>query len=109
MPDTPQPPHHAKEHLDKANDLKLQGNELFKASKWNEALVSYRTALGHLPPRNRPAEPELDQADGDSPGPTGDPIAAAVTEASNPLDAECAKARAVLYANIGACLSKLVS
>ena len=106
MPDTPQ---HAREHLDKANERKLEGNELFKASKWNEALVSYRTALGHLPPRNRSTTPEPNQADVDSPAPTGDPSAAAATEIPNALDAECAKARAILHANIGACLSKLVS
>lgn len=99
----------ARERLDKANELKLEGNELFKASKWNEALVSYRTALGHLPPPNRSAKPELDQADVDSPGPTGDPSAAEVRDIPDALDAECAKARAVLHANIGACLSKLVS
>ncbi|KAF8559268.1 hypothetical protein OG21DRAFT_1493199 [Imleria badia] len=97
----------AREHLDKANELKLEGNDSFKASKWNEALVSYRTALSHLPPRNQSAKPELDQADIDSAGPAGDPSVAAVSDIPNALDAECAKARAVLHANIGACLSKL--
>lgn len=99
----------AREHLDKANELKLEGNDLFKASKWNEALVSYRTALSHLPPRNRSVNSELDQPDVDSPGPASDPSVAAVSDVSNALDTECAKARAVLHANIGACLSKLVS
>ncbi|KAG8219970.1 hypothetical protein J3R82DRAFT_975 [Butyriboletus roseoflavus] len=92
----------AKEHLDKANELKREGNGLFKATKWNEALVSYRTALSQLPP----AKPELDQADIDSPGsrqrsPSVEPSAAAVTDNPNTVDSECAKARAVLYANIG--------
>lgn len=104
----------AKERLDKANEMKLEGNELFKATQWNEALVSYRTALSQLPPRQQSATPELDQTNIDSSGscqqpPTGEPSAAAVTDIPNALDSECAKARAVLYANIGACLSKLVS
>lgn len=89
--------------LDRANELKLQGNDLFKASKWTEALVSYKTALGHLPPRTQSA------TDIDSPEPTGDPTVAAAPDVPDALDAQCAKARAVLYANIGACLSKLVS
>lgn len=105
----------ANEHLDRANELKVEGNELFKATKWNEALVSYRTALSQLPPRKQSAKSELDQADIDSPEsrqqpPTGDPSGGAVSDIiPNALDLECAKARAVLYANIGACLSKLVS
>ncbi|KAF8446129.1 TPR-like protein [Boletus edulis BED1] len=100
----PQPP---REQLDKANELKLEGNELFKARKWNEALVSYRTALSHLPPRNRSDKPDLDQADVDSQGLTEDPNMAAVSDIPDALDAECEKARSVLYANIGACLSKM--
>lgn len=104
----------ASERLDKANELKLEGNELFKATKWNEALVSYRTALGQLPLRKQSVKSELDQADIDSPDfpqqpPTGDSSVTTMTDTSNALDSECAKARAVLYANIGACLSKLVS
>lgn len=101
----------AKGHLDKANELKLEGNDLFRASKWTAALVSYRTALSHLPPRKRSAEPESDQADVDSarqPS-TGDPDGGHVTDIPSALDVECGKARAVLYANIGACLAKLVS
>ncbi|KAH0838466.1 TPR-like protein [Lanmaoa asiatica] len=102
----------AKEHLDKADELKLEGNGLFKATKWNEALVSYRTALSHLPPRKQSAQPELDQADVDSPESrqqpsTKDSSVAAMTDIPDALDSAFAKARAVLYANIGACLSKL--
>ncbi|KAN0100786.1 hypothetical protein V8E55_000770 [Tylopilus felleus] len=96
-----------RERLDKANELKLEGNESFKATKWNEALVSYRTALGHLPPRHPPAEPGSDQADLDSPGPTTEPDVASMSDGVDVLDAECAKVRAVLHANIAACLLKL--
>lgn len=104
----------ANERLDKANELKLEGNELFKATKWNEALVSYRTALSQLPPQKQSANSEPDQADIDSSESrqqplTGDPSVGAVQDIPSTLDSECAKARAVLYANIGACLSKLVS
>lgn len=101
----------AKEHLDKANELKLEGNALFKASNWTSALVSYRTALSHLPPRKQSIEPESDQADTNPPRrpSTEDPSGAAVSDTPDAHDAECRKLRAVLYANIGACLAKLVS
>ncbi|KIJ68237.1 hypothetical protein HYDPIDRAFT_106388, partial [Hydnomerulius pinastri MD-312] len=105
-----------RECLDKANELKLEGNDLFKASRWNEALVSYRTALAQLPPRKRTAErhtdhgPSSEPTDADSghEQPSGESTnRSASPEAPDELDEECSKARAVLYANIGACLLKL--
>jgi len=100
-----------RDRLDEASQLKLEGNESFKAAKWNEALVSYRTALSHLPPQKRSTEPDRDHdVHDDPPGPSqqpSDPSPATVTDIPNQLHPECAKARAVLYANIAACLSKL--
>ncbi|KAF9243941.1 TPR-like protein [Melanogaster broomeanus] len=74
------------QRLGKANELKLEGNELFKASKWSEALVSYRTALNQLPPRKRLAEQDIDP-------PT---LMQTQTKSNHQLDIECSKTRAVL-------------
>ncbi|KAF9229506.1 TPR-like protein [Gyrodon lividus] len=101
-----------KQHLGKADDLKIEGNKLFKASKWSEALVSYRTALSQLPSRQRSAERDIDPSDtdvdthADHERPSGEGTSASASPESE-LGTECSKARAVLYANIGACLLKL--
>jgi hypothetical protein len=104
------------QRLVKADDLKLEGNELFKASKWSEALTSYRTALSQLPPQQRSVEPDIDPSDTDldTPEDHGQPSGRGTSASASPgvpneLEVECSKARAVLYANIGACLLKLVS
>ncbi|KAH7883769.1 hypothetical protein F5I97DRAFT_1584674 [Phlebopus sp. FC_14] len=104
-----------RECLDRANHLKLEANALFKAGKWSEAVVSYRTALGQLPPRRQSAIPAQDHP---SAGGTAvdhvhdhpsDIIASdsALPEPGDGVDLECSKARAVINANIGACLLKL--
>ncbi|KAG1715636.1 hypothetical protein ID866_1518 [Astraeus odoratus] len=96
--------------LEKANELKLEGNELFKASKWSEALVAYRTGLGHLPRRKRslkhPADRELSSDDGTEEDHDEAPQHAE-QEPPSEVERECAKARAVLHSNIAACLTKL--
>ena len=100
----------AKERLDKANELKLEGNDSFKASQWTQALVSYRTALHQLPPRKQLANPDPDEADVDAPQqPSAGDSRVAAADVANALDVECQKARAILHANIGACLAKLAS
>jgi hypothetical protein len=38
--------------LEEAEELKQEGNDLFRRSKWNEALQSYRNGLARLPKRN---------------------------------------------------------
>ncbi|KAL4068232.1 hypothetical protein V8B97DRAFT_873149 [Scleroderma yunnanense] len=97
-----------KECLEKADELKLEGNGLFKAGSWTEALVAYRTALGYLPPRKRPLNQSADH----------DPITATddahdeqlqnvQPEPASALELECSKVRAILNANIAACLMKL--
>ncbi|KAI6045002.1 TPR-like protein [Pisolithus marmoratus] len=98
--------------LDEANSLKLEGNDLFKAGKWTEALVAYRTALSHLPPRRHPVNPPAD-GDPSSSDITGAPDEHDKTpestqpEAPTEDDVELSKARAVVNANIAACLIKL--
>ncbi|KAJ8596540.1 TPR-like protein [Rhizopogon salebrosus TDB-379] len=98
--------------ITEADELKQEGNESFRASSWSEALVSYRTALSRLPKRKKqPVSPDSLQ-DGTSDegtqssssnGPTQEEGSNALSE----LEVECAKTRAVLNANIGACLVKL--
>lgn len=102
-----------KQCLDKANGLKLEGNDLFKAGKWTEALVAYRTALSHLPPRKRPAtvnQPnDVDPSSSDiteTPD-EHDKAVESTPEAPTQDEVELSKARAVVNANIAACLIKL--
>ncbi|OSX67409.1 hypothetical protein POSPLADRAFT_1130294, partial [Postia placenta MAD-698-R-SB12] len=98
-----------------ADELKQEGNEHFRAKRWEEALASYRAGLGRLPKRKAASSggpPDSDEdAEGVSEGPApaqGDvaPEAAAEQPPSE-LELECAKARAVMNANIGACYVKL--
>lgn len=110
------------QQLEKASGLKQEGNELFKKGEWTEALVAYRTALGHVPPKTPPldepvnGDPSADDntrtgsrrdeiPDDAPPSPSPPPPKPPISES----EAECAKARAVLHANIAACLVKLVS
>jgi hypothetical protein len=94
----------------------------FKAGGFHEALVSYHTALACLPPRKSRGkekettverEPSDDEGEStDVPNVTeiiGSEDAEEVAESNEVGQAECAKARAVLNANIGACHVKLVS
>lgn len=136
-----------------AEVLKVEGNDHFRASRWNEALVSYRSALGRLPRRKsverntkggakgrkkwdikgkgrEDGDEDLEKAKEsvDAAIPSSS-VQAEPGEASgaaeekedkaeenekeepvklSPLEMECAKARSVLNANIGACHIKLV-
>ncbi|OAX44810.1 TPR-like protein [Rhizopogon vinicolor AM-OR11-026] len=109
--------HDIKKCITEADELKREGNESFRASRWSEALVSYRTALSRLPRRKKqPVSPDNLQDDTSDEGArssSSKPEVPAPEEdleqASVPceLEAECCKARAVLNANIGACLVKL--
>ena len=119
--------------LGEAEDLKKEGNDLFRRSEWNEALQCYRNGLARLPKRRDPV-PLSPPASSSSPGPpttddAGDPpspvaegeVHGASTDAENqsepsdrvnadsPLERECAKARSVLHANIATCHLKLAS
>ena len=110
-----------------AEEMKQEGNEHFRGKRWNEALATYRSALGHLPKRKPKIVPptskgkekaELDevdvekagkdQADSDTKTPPEDASTATPEPEPTPLELECAKARATLSANIGACYVKLV-
>ncbi|KAJ7646857.1 hypothetical protein FB45DRAFT_891631 [Roridomyces roridus] len=102
--------------LSAAEELKAEGNDHFRAGRWEEALVAYRAGVGRLPPRKvKPivrgsrdvdGEAEAEEEDGD-----GDGDDAKVEEEPEipptPEEIEYAKVRAVLNANIGACYVKL--
>ncbi|CDO76628.1 hypothetical protein BN946_scf184868.g42 [Trametes cinnabarina] len=110
--------------LSDADALKQEGNEHFRSKQWDQALASYRAALGRLPKRH--VSPRLEdkgkaRADEDVENDEASSEAAAASASDAPptdeaqrsamtlseVQLECAKARAVLNANIGACFMKL--
>ena len=114
------------ECLDRAEELKLEGNDHFRARRWDEAICSYRTALGQLPNREKKKDngngKGRDAAVHDDDGDDGDddswpsqedadaPTETETVPESPPTeqDLALAKTRAVLNANIAACYVKLV-
>ncbi|KAJ7293298.1 hypothetical protein C8J57DRAFT_1041987 [Mycena rebaudengoi] len=108
----------AQERLHVAEEFKSEGNDHFRARRWEEALVAYRAGLEQLPLRRLPKTqptPEDDDAppieDTESENQTTKADETDAKEEQNPMtpeeETECAKARAVLNANIGACYVKL--
>ncbi|KIY63640.1 TPR-like protein [Cylindrobasidium torrendii FP15055 ss-10] len=108
--------------LARADELKNEGNDHFRAQRWNEALVAYQSGLGQLPkrplPRNTVVETDPYQDDSDeeesskrTPGTPKDPTptqeAESVATPSSPTPDIYSKPRAVLNANIAACYLKL--
>ena len=103
------------ECLHDAEELKQEGNEYFRAKSWNEALTAYRRGLGRLPKRkvSKGKEKVVIEHDEDLEVPQQEPTdkdkdPEGITDATPPLDIDCAKARAILNANIGACYVKMV-
>ncbi|KAJ7130079.1 TPR-like protein [Mycena crocata] len=99
------------ESLRIAEELKIEGNDHFRAGKWDEALVAYRTGLGRLPPRKQEPSPAIIE-DEDDISAHDEPEASTAPKEDEDVsmtaeETECAKARAVLNANIGACFVKL--
>jgi hypothetical protein len=102
--------------LQEADTLKQEGNDLFRASKWEAALSTYRSALGRLPKRIEPLAPvpprRDDAIDDDTPEEFSTAPPSPVDEEGStsppPHAAELSKARATLNANIAACFVKLV-
>ncbi|KAI0004300.1 TPR-like protein [Russula compacta] len=106
--------------LGEAEELKQEGNGLFRRGKWNEALQSYRNGLARLPKRKSPPSPPsppataTDSSEGNPPPGEGEATSASAeaepTVHANVdplLERECVKARSVLHANIAACHVKL--
>lgn len=94
--------------LQKADDLKAEGNDHFRSKGWNEALAAYQAGLSQLPsgmkdegPSNRDEDPS-DEDEKVLTTPDKPDQNASQSE-------DCAIRRAVLNANIGACYIKLVA
>ncbi|KAF9569754.1 TPR-like protein [Agrocybe pediades] len=104
-------------NLDIANERKAQGNELFRAGKWNEALVAYQAALNCVPKRPQPKGKERSPDDNPSIDRTEEAASVTQQEEVAPIDVsspgvsedekKLTNLRAVLSANIGACHVKL--
>ncbi|KAJ6627212.1 TPR-like protein [Mycena sp. CBHHK59/15] len=96
-----------------AEEYKNEGNDHFRARRWDEALAAYRTGLGRLPKRRKQeVQSTVDDEDALSTEDSelGDKNATKEDSDSIPMtpeETECAKTRAVLNANIGACFVKL--
>ncbi|THH02146.1 hypothetical protein EW026_g688 [Hermanssonia centrifuga] len=108
---------HIKRCLGEAEELKQEGNDHFRSKRWDEALAAYRSGLGRIPKRKenktrrKPTDAQVD--DQDDPGTKGasggssDIQEVAAEPEPTELEVECAKTRAVINANIGACYVKL--
>jgi hypothetical protein len=104
--------------LVEAEELKQDGNGLFRLNRWNEALERYRSGLARLPKRCPPAPPATTHnEESDPPQAAGGVTSGTPTKvdgqptssaSANALERECAKTRSVLNANIAACHVKLV-
>ncbi|GJJ09631.1 hypothetical protein Clacol_003855 [Clathrus columnatus] len=94
-----------KEALKEAEDIKSLGSDHFRAGEWHEALQEYRRALALLPPK--PSGPSVHNKGKGKEKEGSDHDEALETQPSE-LEQECAKARAILNGNIGACYVKLV-
>ncbi|PIL31618.1 hypothetical protein GSI_06320 [Ganoderma sinense ZZ0214-1] len=113
-------PRDVRRSLASAEELKQEGNDHFRAKRWDEAIALYRSALGHLPkrPQLSTSTADADSHDDDSAvsqsenGSNSKVPAQEAMQGQQPppseLDINCAKARAVLNANISACYVKLV-
>ena len=97
--------------LQEAGVLKTEGNDHFRSNRWNEALLSYETGLSRLPARLQSKESPPEPADTSSGAEKGSANGDQTTQVSFPSSEleECAKVRAVLNSNIGACYVKLVT
>ncbi|CAD6975149.1 unnamed protein product [Tilletia controversa] len=95
--------------VEEATELKDEGNAHFVAKRTAEALASYEDALGVLPPQPSPETDENGDGDDKSEGASveydeEEVIASSgVRAAEEAVEAECAKLRATLYANVAAC------
>ncbi|KAJ2914225.1 hypothetical protein MD484_g6165, partial [Candolleomyces efflorescens] len=117
--------------LQDAHGRKSDGNDYFRQSKWNEALVTYQAALNLLPKRRdsrkettRPSDEEDDDEE-ESPGPSSSNLPKTQTKEDKDVpehvtteavedvlmtqdeQKEVTELRSALFSNIGACHVKL--
>lgn len=116
-------PRELRDILDRSTALKLRANATFGRGDWNEALVLYREALVELPVRSEKAlsrkrvDEEAKIAEGEEKGKgkatkdgqgVGRNAGKAELEQEDKDLVELGELRAVLFANVAACLMKLV-
>ncbi|KAI0080237.1 TPR-like protein, partial [Panus rudis PR-1116 ss-1] len=108
--------------LQDADELKTEGNEHFRAKRWEEALASYRSALGYLPKRKelkhthtlasdatqekgkgKERASNSDIADDEQPDKPATSGSESPASQPSSLQIECSKSRAILNGNISAC------
>lgn len=94
-----------------AQERKAEGNDYFRANKWNEALVAYRTGLNRLPKlKSKPEDLARENPEGQSLDSIDSPTEVENSKSDSEdseINQELTKARAVLNANIAACYLKL--
>lgn len=93
--------------MKEADNIKARGSEYFRLGKWNEALQDYQKALSLVPRRPSETPSRNNKGKGRETDTTEENKEVSKTSLSE-LEQECAKARAVLNGNIGACYVKLV-
>lgn len=100
-----------KQLLQDAQERKAEGNDYFRANKWNEALVAYRTGLNRLPKlKSKPEDLARENPEGQSLDSIDSPTEVENSKSDSEdseINQELTKARAVLNANIAACYLKL--
>lgn len=100
-----------KQLLQDAQERKAEGNDYFRANKWNEALVAYRTGLNRLPKlKSKPEDLARENPEGQSLDSIDSPTEVENSKSDSEdseINQELTKARAVFNANIAACYLKL--
>jgi hypothetical protein len=110
-----------------ANDRKAEGNEHFRKSKWNEALVAYQAGLNRLPKRKPTIDEDSEQFSSKETDYDDELLEQHIEPSSSsgeetvqnnstdtsksPMqeeDPEVVQLRSVLSSNVGACHVKLV-
>jgi len=98
--------------LETANERKEEGNQFFRAGKWNDALVAYQAALNCVPKRSQAKGKEKSTTDVEGEHVSEPAKEEVVTDISSPAVTDTeknnSKLRAILNSNIGACYVKLV-
>ncbi|KAL5494704.1 hypothetical protein ACEPAI_165 [Sanghuangporus weigelae] len=105
---------HLKKSIGEATELKQEATDHFRAENWAQALATYTMALGRLPKRVQEPKPYEAPPDPDAFAESSAEREENKENDEKPepppltgIELDCAKLRAVLNANIGACHVKL--
>ncbi|KXN89846.1 Tetratricopeptide repeat protein 1, partial [Leucoagaricus sp. SymC.cos] len=108
------------DRIREANTRKTEGNDYFRKGDWQEALSAYESAIAYVPQKqisleDKRSDPPQELGDarerdveGDTEFPRDPPAADGSEDDLDPeTEKACAKLRAILNANIGACYVRL--